>query len=143
MSPAPAPAPAARARAVAPARACAHRVLRRVFEQGAYAEKALLAEAAELDGRDRALAMRLSYGAVQRRGTTDHLIERLAGRPPERLDPPLLASLRLGLYELLYLGGAPDYAVIDDAVELAKAGRGAGHGLVNAVLRRAARDWAV
>jgi len=127
-------------RSVAPARACAYRVLRRVFEQGAYAEKALLGEAVELDPRDRALAMRLAYGAVQRRGTTDHLISRLAGRPPEQLDPPLLAALRLGLYELLYLGGAPDYAVIDDAVELAKSPKRSGHGLVNAVLRRAARE---
>ncbi len=107
--------------AVAPARACAHRVLRRVFEDGAYAEKALLAEAGELDARDRALAMRLAYGAVQRAGTSDHLIETLAGRPVERLDPQLRASLRLGLYELLYLHGAPDYAVVADAVELAKA----------------------
>jgi 16S rRNA (cytosine967-C5)-methyltransferase len=125
---------------VAPARACAQRVLRRVFEQGAYAEKALLAEAGGLDPRDRALAMRLSYGAIQRRGTSDHLIEQLAGRPPAELDAPVLAALRLGLYELLYLGGAPDYAVIDDAVELAKVPRRKGHGLVNAVLRRAARE---
>ena len=63
---------------MAPARLCAYRVLRRVFEQGAYAEKALAGEAGELDGRDRALAMRLAYGAVQRRGTTDHLIGALA-----------------------------------------------------------------
>jgi 16S rRNA (cytosine967-C5)-methyltransferase len=134
------PGETARPRTVAPARACAYRVLRRVFEQGAYAEKALQGEAAELDPRDRALAMRLSYGAVQRKGTTDHLVSALAGRPAEELDPPLLAALRLGLYELLYLGGAPDYAVIDDAVELAKSPRGKGHGLVNAVLRRAARE---
>jgi 16S rRNA (cytosine967-C5)-methyltransferase len=38
----------------------------------------------------------------------------------------------------LYLRGSPDYAVVADAVELAKADRRAGHGLVNAVLRRAA-----
>jgi 16S rRNA (cytosine967-C5)-methyltransferase len=126
--------------AVAPARVCAHRVLRRVFEDGAYAEKALLTEARELDPRDRALAMRLTYGAVQRAGTSDHLIAKLARRPPERLDPPVRASLRLGLYELLYLDGSPDYAVVADCVELAKTpGRG-GHGLVNAVLRRAARE---
>jgi 16S rRNA (cytosine967-C5)-methyltransferase len=127
---------------VAPARACAHRVLRRVFEGGAFAEKALLTEAAGLSERDRALAMRLAYGAIQRAGTTDHVIEQLSGRAPARLDGPLVASLRLGLYELLYLDGAPDYAVVADAVELAKArGRG-GHGLVNAVLRRAAREGA-
>ncbi|HUN78518.1 MAG TPA: 16S rRNA (cytosine(967)-C(5))-methyltransferase RsmB [Solirubrobacteraceae bacterium] len=125
--------------APAPARACAYTVLRRVFEDGAYADLALRAAARELDARDRALAMRLAYGAIQRRGTLDHLIARLAERPVGRLDAPLLAALRLGLYELLYLRGAPDHAVVADAVELAKrAGRG--HGLVNAVLRRAARE---
>jgi 16S rRNA (cytosine967-C5)-methyltransferase len=124
---------------IAPARLCAYAVLRRVFERGAYADRALNAEAAQLDPRDRALAMRLAYGAVQRRGTLDHLIEQLAERPAAELDPPLLAALWLGLYELLYLRGAPDYAVVADAVELAKA-HGRGHGLVNAVLRRAARE---
>jgi 16S rRNA (cytosine967-C5)-methyltransferase len=120
------------------ARVCAYAVLRRVFEQGAYADLALRAQARELDARDRALAMRLSYGAVQRRGTLDHLIERLAERPVKRLDAPVSAALWLGLYELLFLAGAPNHAVVADAVELAKVGRG--HGLVNAVLRRATRE---
>jgi 16S rRNA (cytosine967-C5)-methyltransferase len=133
------PSPAAK---VAPARSCAYTVLRRVFEGGAYADQALQAEARELDPRDRALAMRLAYGAVQRRLTLDHLIEGLAERPPARLDAPVLAALRLGLYELLYLAGSPDYAVVGDAVELAKANARGGHGLVNAVLRRAAREGA-
>jgi 16S rRNA (cytosine967-C5)-methyltransferase len=126
--------------AVAPARRCAFAVLRRVFEHGAYADEALQGECRDHDPRDRALAMRLAYGAVQRKATLDHLIERLADRPVSRLDAPVLAALRLGLYELLYLGGAPDYAVVADAVELAKAHGRAGHGLVNAVLRRAARE---
>ena len=129
-------------RAIAPARRCAFAVVRRVFEQGAYADLALHAEAGALDSRDRALATRLAYGTVQRKGTLDHLIERLAGRPVGRLDAPVLAALRLGLFELLYLSGAPDRAVVADAVELAKAGGGRGHGLVNAVLRRAAREGA-
>src|SRR6476646_2266986 len=128
--------------AIAPARRCAFAVVRRVFERGAYADLALHAEAAQLDRRDRALATRLAFGTVQRKGTLDHLIERLAGRPVGRLDGPVLAALRLGLYELLYLSGAPDRAVVADAVELAKVGGGRGHGLVNAVLRRAAREGA-
>src|SRR5271163_141815 len=132
--------PVERSNTIAPARRCAFAVLRRVFERGAYADEAFQAEARELDARDRALAMRLAYGAVQRRGTLDFLIERLAERPPGRLDPPVLAALRLGLYELLYMDGSPDYAVVADAVELAKARGSSGHGLVNAVLRRAARE---
>jgi 16S rRNA (cytosine967-C5)-methyltransferase len=111
-----------------------------VFEDGAYADRALRGEAEELDARDRALAMRLAYGAVQRKGTLDFLIERLAERPVARLDARLLAALRLGLYELLYLGGAPDHAVVADGVELAKGGARGGHGLVNAVLRRGVRE---
>ncbi len=128
--------------APAPARRCAYGVIRDVFEHGARCEDALRARARELelDERDRALAMRLSYGAVQRRATLDHFIARLAGRPADRLDAPLLAALRLGLHEQLYTSGAPDYAVVADAVQLAKQSARAGHGLVNAVLRRAARE---
>jgi 16S rRNA (cytosine967-C5)-methyltransferase len=137
--------PSPPAATVAPARRCAYAVVRRVFERGAYADRALQAEAEQLGPRDRALAMRLAYGAVQRKGTLDHLIERLAERPAARLDPPVLAALRLGLYELLYLDGSPDYAVVAEAVELAKTGTPptrSGHGLVNAVLRRATREGA-
>ncbi len=125
---------------MAPARRCAFVVLRRVFESGAYADRALRGEAGELDARDRALAMRLAYGAVQRRGTLDHLIEGLADRELSRLQAPVIAALRLGLYELLYLDGSPDHAVVADTVELSKADGAGGHGLVNAVLRRAARE---
>jgi 16S rRNA (cytosine967-C5)-methyltransferase len=126
----------------APARVCAYAVVRRVFERGAYADRALQAESARLDARDRALAMRLAYGAIQRRLTLDHLIEGLAERPLRRLDAAVVVALRLGLYELLYLRGAPDRAVVADAVELAKSAGSGGHGLVNAVLRRAARAGA-
>jgi len=128
---------------VAPARAVAFAAIRETFERDAFAERAFRAEAdrAGLDSRDRALAQRLAYGAVQRRGTADAAIERLAGRSTRLLDPPVLAALRLGLYELLFAGGTPDHAAVDQAVELAK-GAGAAHasGFVNAVLRRAARE---
>jgi 16S rRNA (cytosine967-C5)-methyltransferase len=125
---------------VSPARICALRVVRRVFEQGAYADRALASEAADLQARDRALAMALSYGTVQRRATLDHVAGQLVKRPLNRLDAPVLAILRLGLFELLYLGGAAEYAVVNEMVELAKQQYPHGAGLVNAVLRRGARD---
>jgi 16S rRNA (cytosine967-C5)-methyltransferase len=119
---------------------CAFTVVRRVFEQGAYADRALTAEASGLDRRDRPLAMQLSYGTVQRRATLDHVAERLSNRRVGDIDPPALAALRLGLYQLLYLDGVADHAVVNDSVELSKhANRGATR-LVNAVLRRAARE---
>jgi 16S rRNA (cytosine967-C5)-methyltransferase len=118
-------------------------VLRRTFEEGAYTDRALTAEARrlQLDGRERALAKRLAFGAVQRRATLDHVIALLAGRPAERLDAPVLAALRLGVYELAFLEGAAGHAAVDQAVELVKeAGAPRASGIVNAVLRRGSRE---
>jgi 16S rRNA (cytosine967-C5)-methyltransferase len=123
---------------VSPARRVAFAVVRRVFEQGAYADRALHGEARGLDARERALAMRLAFGTVQRRLTLDHLVEQLA-RPVGQLDPRTLAALRLGLYQLVFLDGVAPHAVVGESVELAKGASG-GHKLVNAVLRRATRE---
>lgn len=126
-------------------RALAFDVIRATFEQGAFTEQALRdgVEERGLAGRERAQAQRLAYGTVQRRATLDAAIERLTERAPRLLDPPVIAALRLGLYELLFADATPDHAAVDQGVELAKAG-GAAHaaGLVNAVLRRAARERA-
>jgi 16S rRNA (cytosine967-C5)-methyltransferase len=130
---------------IAPARSLAFATIRETFERDAFTERAFRAGAERLgvEGRERAQAQRLAYGAVQRRGTTDAATERLAGRSTRLLDPPVLAALRLGLYELLFADGTPDHAAVDQAVELVK-GANAAHasGLVNAVLRRAARERA-
>jgi 16S rRNA (cytosine967-C5)-methyltransferase len=126
----------------AAARATAYAVVRRVFEQGAYADRALHAEAdaAGLDPRDRALATQLAYGTVQRARTLDHLLQPLASRPLEKLDPPVLAALRLGAFQLAFTDGIPDHAAVNDSVELVKLTSRGGAQLVNAVLRRAARE---
>jgi len=128
---------------VSPARSLAYATVRATFEDGAFTERAFRAEADRLglEGRDRAQAQRLAYGAVQRRGTADVAIERLAKRSTRLLDPPVLAALRLGLYELLFADATPDHAAVDQAVELVK-GAGAAHasGFVNAILRRAVRE---
>ena len=127
---------------MSPARRCAYAVLRRVFEGGAYADRALVSEAAGLGPRERALAMQIAYGAVQRRATLDHLALGLVRGPLATLEPAVLAAIRIGLFQLLYLKGVPDHAAVDETVELVKAERRAAAGLVNAVLRRAARERA-
>lgn len=121
-----------------PSRRVAHRVLIRVFDEGAYADRAFAAEAAELDPRDRAFAQRTAYGAIQRVRTLDHALETIGGRRVADLDVPVRASLRLGAYELAFLDGVPARASVNEAVELVRAaGAGRATGLVNAILRRA------
>ena len=66
---------------IAPARRAAYEVVRRVFEEDAYADRAFATAAGGLDARDRALAQRIAYGTVQRARTLDHAIDTLGRRP--------------------------------------------------------------
>jgi 16S rRNA (cytosine967-C5)-methyltransferase len=128
-----------------PARRVAYEVVRRTFEQDAYADRAFAAAAAGLDPRARRQAMRLAFGSVQRVRTVDHAIDQLAGRRPQRLQAELRNALRVGGYEVLFSDAVPARAAVSEGVELARdvaGGRVAG--LANAVLRRLAEagsDW--
>jgi 16S rRNA (cytosine967-C5)-methyltransferase len=126
---------------IAPARRAAFEVVRRVFEDDAYADRALAAAVASLDRRDRALAQRLAYGTVQRARTIDHGIDTLGKRPVRRLDQAVLASLRLAAYQLAW-SDAPAHAVADDAVELVREARlERATAFTNAVARRLAEGF--
>ena len=126
---------------IAPARRAAYAVVLRVFEEDAYADRALDSAVAGLDERDRALAQRLAYGTVQRARTLDFGIEQLGKRAVRKLDPPVRASLRLGAYQLAFTELA-DHAVVDDAVELVRAAhRERAVPFTNAVMRRLAQSF--
>ena len=94
-----------------------------------------------LADRDRALVRTLVATVLRRLGTLRHLLgavarTRPAGRRAARRD-----RLLIGAAQILFLD-VPDHAAVDLAVRLAQADRRAAHyaGLVNAVLRRVARD---
>ena len=122
---------------IAPARRVAYDVVLRVFEEDAYADRALAGAAAGLDARDRALAQRIAYGTVQRARTLDHALEEVGRRPMRKLDPPVRAALRIGAYQLGYLDAVPAYAAVGESVELVRAaGLERAVKFTNAVLRR-------
>jgi 16S rRNA (cytosine967-C5)-methyltransferase len=121
---------------ISPARRAAYEVLLRVFEQDAYADRAFRTAADGLDERERAFAQRLAYGSVQRMRTLDHAIETLGKRPVRKLDPPVLAALRLGAYQLGYTDTA-QHAAVNESVELVRGARlERAVPFTNAVMRR-------
>lgn len=125
----------------ADARALAHEVLVRVEATAAFADALLAARlaATRLGAPDRALATRLVYGTLAWQGRLDHHLAALVHGPLEELDAPVRAALRLGLYQLLFLTRVPAHAAVDTSVRLLRAQGTGAAGLVNAVLRRAAR----
>lgn len=115
-------------------------ILEEVFERGAYSNLALKAGLQGTEARDAALIKQLVFGTVTYRQSLDHLLSQWLTKPLASLDANVRNILRLGLYQIIYLG-TPDHAAVSESVNLARAvsHKGAA-GLVNAILRRAVRE---
>lgn len=128
----------------ADARAIALNVLHRVEAQKAFLNVALsiaLDEAGAIDRRDAALCTELCYGVYRRLMALDAAITAQLDRPLKKLETAVLACLRLGAYQLLYLDRVPERAAVAATVELVKrSGSPKAAGFVNAVLRAIARE---
>ncbi|HET9729648.1 MAG TPA: 16S rRNA (cytosine(967)-C(5))-methyltransferase RsmB [Acidimicrobiia bacterium] len=112
-------------------------------EDGAYAHIIVpeMLRHRRLERRDRALVTDFVYGTIRRRRTIDHLLQSVSSRPLDELDVPVLAALRLGVYQLLV--GVPAHAAVGETVNVvaARARR-----FVNGVLRSVARlgpEWPI
>jgi 16S rRNA (cytosine967-C5)-methyltransferase len=98
---------------------------------------------AALAVRDRALTRALAATVLRRLGTLRHLIGLFVERGLPRAAQRVETALLIGAAQILFLD-VPDHAAVDLSVRLARADRSATHfaGLVNAVLRRIAREGA-
>jgi 16S rRNA (cytosine967-C5)-methyltransferase len=88
------------------------------------------------DERDRGLLLELTSGVCRWRAELDACLETCSQRPLDSIDPPLLATLRLAVYQLRHLDRIPAHAVVHESVEAARvldAPRAAG--FVNGILR--------
>ena len=122
-----------------PSRRCAFAVVRRVFEDGAYADRAFRAEAdrSGLTGRDRAFAMRLAYGAVQRRRRSTGWSSGSRAAPPSGSTRPCWRPCGSACTSWPIWTASPITRPWGRASSSPSGRGGAGFRLVNAVLRRA------
>ena len=97
----------------------------------------------ELAERDRALVRALTASVLRRVGTLRHLVGLFLDAGPPAQAPRVETALLLGAAQIVFLD-VPDHAAVDLSVRLAQADRHAARyaGLVNAVLRRIAREGA-
>ncbi|MBI3701454.1 MAG: MFS transporter [Afipia sp.] len=94
-----------------------------------------------LPDRDRALMRRLVATVLRRLGTLGHLLSRLLDRGVPTDAPRAQSALLIGAAQILWMD-VPDHAAVDLSVRLVQTDRRAAKyaGLVNAVLRRCARE---
>jgi 16S rRNA (cytosine967-C5)-methyltransferase len=103
------------------------------------AERLARPDVEALSPRDRAFLHELVLGTLRHRGRLDHALAASVDRALSRIDPVVLTILRLGANQILRLR-VPDRAAVSESVELARAVAPRATGLVNAVLRRLARE---
>jgi 16S rRNA (cytosine967-C5)-methyltransferase len=117
-------------------------ILSKVDGRNAYADALLDSrlKSTALDDRDRALLTELIYGTLRWRGRLDAHLRPWIRRSLSQTDPFLRNLLRLSVYQLIFLDRIPDYAAVNEAVELAKThAGGSAAGFLNGVLRNILR----
>ncbi len=88
----------------------------------------------------KAHATDLVFGVIRNRNAVDMIIARSAGVPIDRIAGRIVNILRIGVYELIYVPTTADYAIVNEAVNLAHVVAGKKQsGFVNAVLRNITR----
>lgn len=126
------------------AREAAMLALNACQRQGGWSDGALKKQlsAAELSGRDAALATQLCFGVLQNQMLLDFYLSKFSNIPLKRMEGKVVQTLRLGAYQMLFLTRIPHSAAVNSAVALVKAHcknpRAAG--MVNGILRSMERS---
>ena len=126
------------------AREAAMLALNACQRQGGWSDGALKKQlsAAELSGRDAALATQLCFGVLQNQMLLDFYLSKFSNIPLKRMEGKVVQTLRLGAYQMLFLTRIPHSAAVNSAVALVKSHcknpRAAG--MVNGILRSMERS---
>jgi 16S rRNA (cytosine967-C5)-methyltransferase len=125
------------------ARAIAFDVLLRVENKRAYADDALRAALdSSVRSEDAGLATELVMGVLRWQRLLDFVVDRYLKKSSASLDIEVRIALRLGAYQLLFLERIPARAAVHESVELTKRARKtSAASLVNAILRKMAKEW--
>jgi 16S rRNA (cytosine967-C5)-methyltransferase len=123
-------------------RAQALALLLRIERGGAYADRVLSSERVALyTPRDRAFIRELVLGVLRWRLRLDSVIEIYYTNKSRPLTDDVRMILRLGLVQIMFMDSVPQWAAVNEMVDLARTiNGGAPSGLVNAVLRRFLRE---
>ncbi|MCW9707251.1 16S rRNA (cytosine(967)-C(5))-methyltransferase RsmB [Fodinibius salsisoli] len=95
----------------------------------------------QLDSRGRAEVREYVQNILRRRSYLDFLIDEFSNVKIAEMKSSLKNILRLGIYDMIFMDSTPDYAAINESVEIAKIKLGSRTGdLTNAIMRNLQRD---
>ncbi|MGO5359183.1 16S rRNA (cytosine(967)-C(5))-methyltransferase RsmB [Anaerofustis sp. LCP19S3_F7] len=126
---------------ISPSRVSAYKVLNEVFLTGAFSNISLTKHLRAINiEADRRLCTNIVHGVIKKFNKLEYILSKLSKMPVNELDERVKISIYIGLYQIVYLDKIPEYALVNDSVNLVKmfVGKKAS-GFVNGVLRNALR----
>ncbi len=124
-------------------RGTAIKILNRIERTDAYLDKLLDTElrSKEIADIDKSLLAELVHGVIRWQGRLDWILNGFTHGNFSKSEVNVRNTLRVALYQILFLTHVPQYAAVNEAVEFAKRIRGEKYGnLVNGVLRSIIRS---
>ena len=127
---------------MADARDKAFSVLKKVFDDKAYSNRALdsFLKTDELDRRDKAFVTNIVYGVLTHLKYLDYQIEGYSKNGLKKISQNVLIILRISLYQIIFMDKVPESAAVNEGVKLAKKREYRSAGFVNAILRSYLRE---
>lgn len=96
----------------------------------------------KLSQRDRNLCHAIVHGVLRTQGALDWVVVHCSDRDIRSIDPQVLYLIRIALFQIMYMDRIPVSAAVNTVVDMARAEKKEKTcGFINAVLRRAAREY--
>ncbi|KGN02941.1 16S rRNA methyltransferase [Clostridium novyi A str. 4570] len=118
-------------------------ILEVVFNKNAYSNIVLrqTLNKNKIDDKDKGLITEIVYGTIKYKYTIDTILNNFLKKGIKSLDSYVLNILRITVYQIKFLDKIPNFAAVNEAVEIAKKEKSVGASkLVNGVLRNYLRN---
>lgn len=111
--------------------------LKQILDEGAYSNIALRNQLNkyQVKEQDKALITEIVYGTLKYKYTIDTILSGMVRDPLDKLDKNIVNILRISIYQFRYLDKVPEYAIVNEGVNLAKKNSIGASKFVNGVLR--------
>ncbi len=111
-----------------------YNIVNAVYRQGAYVSIALSNLLPSLSQADKSAVTRIAYGVIEHHEEFSYMLKKLCKKPPKAV---IRVILRVGMYLIKYMDSVPDYAAVNETVELTRAlGKKDNTAFVNSVLKK-------
>ena len=114
-------------------------ILNEVEQENAYSNITINKQIKKHEVEEVGFLREVVYGVIENKIYLDYILSKLITKGFNKLETPLLNVLRMGLYQIIYLDSVPEYAAVNECVNMTRKISPKHASFVNGVLRNYSR----